>query len=147
MEKIIYCLLVYALLLAINLVESHIPTSSKIGDTGLATCTTDEECILHNQCDEVNKITKTRFLSIEDRKYLRTRLCRYINRGYHFCCKRKIEKKLVLPEVPVCGLVFSDRVSVALKLEILSHFDLFLIIFRYILILRILTSINIHGQQ
>ncbi|CAH1727598.1 unnamed protein product [Chironomus riparius] len=107
---IIYCLLVYALLLTVNLVESRIETSSRSIDTGVATCSADEECILHNKCDEVNKITRKRFLSIDERKYLRSRLCRYINREHHFCCKKKIEKKRVLPEVPVCGLVFSDRI-------------------------------------
>lgn len=116
MEKIIFCLLVYTLLIVNELVESRIPSSnvriaSRFGDADLAVCSENEECILHNKCDEVNKMTRKRFLTAEEKSHLRKRLCKFFNREHYFCCK-KTEEKLKLPEVPVCGLYFSDRVSV-----------------------------------
>jgi len=110
MTKIIFCLLVLTLLIANNLVESRISETKGFG-TELTTCEANEECILHNQCNEVNKMTIKRGLTPKEKIFLRTKLCRYINHEYHFCCAKKDERKIVLPEPPVCGLYFSDRVS------------------------------------
>lgn len=110
MTKINVCLLLFTLLIANNLVESSISKTKGFGNE-LTTCEANEECILHNQCDEVNKMTSKRGLTLKERTYLRKKLCRYINHEYHFCCAKKDEKKIVLPEPPVCGLYFSDRVS------------------------------------
>lgn len=127
MNKIIICLLVYTLLLVNELVESHIQSSkigisSRFGDAELAVCAENEECILHNQCDEVNKLTRKRYLTKEERLHLRGKLCKFYKNEHHFCCKKK-EKKLQLPEVPVCGLYFSDRVSITLSNSFRSFYD------------------------
>ena len=117
MKKIIFCLLVYALLLANNFVESKTSNPKVYGDAFIAKCKSNEECILHNQCEDVNKMTRKMYLSNQERRFLRTKLCRFINREHHFCCKKKIEikKPVSLPEVPVCGLYFSDRVRIELS--------------------------------
>ncbi|XP_070510000.1 CLIP domain-containing serine protease B4-like [Chironomus tepperi] len=108
MEKIICCLLLCAVLLVNNLVESR-RVSSRYGDAGLATCSSDEECIIHNECDEVNQMTKKGRFTYEEEAYLRTKLCKFYRRVHHFCCKKQ-KVSIRLPQAPDCGLYFSDRI-------------------------------------
>ncbi|KAL7024687.1 hypothetical protein ACKWTF_013168 [Chironomus riparius] len=73
------------------------------------TCATGEVCKPQNECEAVMKITSKGGWTPQERAYLKSKHCNYVNRLNHFCCASDT-KPDHLPEAPKCGIYFGDRI-------------------------------------